>query len=212
METRDLKTKLDELIEKYDEYIVLLGEEIDKHVGLSYARGWRGDDESYNRGKTLREDIERLKEQAEVELTQNMMSANWMRDDLLRIKMDLMSFIKFDSFEIVSYFPYPSVIVRPFITSNSNEEWEAQWMRKMDGMIQEKLAEVKLPWDNKIVIELSCNPGKTIGGKKITNQRFSNLFYAYKDGISYIGFGGIQKDNRKPIIVKNLKNKKNEKN
>ena len=50
---------MDELIKTYDEYIKLLGDEIDGLAGLAYVHGWRSS--RYEQGKALRDKIESLK-------------------------------------------------------------------------------------------------------------------------------------------------------
>jgi len=50
----------DKLIEKLEEYIKLLGLEIDDLVGIAYVHGWRS--EHVEQGKKLREEIKALKD------------------------------------------------------------------------------------------------------------------------------------------------------
>lgn len=50
-----------ELIETYDEYVALLGSEMESLYGLAFVHGYRCEDERVKRGEELRAKIERLK-------------------------------------------------------------------------------------------------------------------------------------------------------
>ena len=51
----------EDIIGVYDEYVKLLGEEIDSFIGLAMAHGWKSTEERIKRGKELRTRIAALK-------------------------------------------------------------------------------------------------------------------------------------------------------
>jgi hypothetical protein len=59
---------MNDLIKAYEDYIKMLGEEIDDLVGLAYVHGWRS--ERIEAGKQCRERIVELKEKL-ISLTDN---------------------------------------------------------------------------------------------------------------------------------------------
>lgn len=53
--------KKDKLIEKLEEYIQLLNEEIDSMAVIAWVHGWRSRRERIEKGELLRREIEELK-------------------------------------------------------------------------------------------------------------------------------------------------------
>ena len=55
-----LQKKLKDLMEAYDEYIELLGQELDETVPIAYNHHWRSD--KYEKGEAARAKIKQVKE------------------------------------------------------------------------------------------------------------------------------------------------------
>ena len=60
-EIKLLKENREDLIKAYDEYIDLLGEELNGAIGIAYVHNWRPVKGGYEKGIQCRENIEKLK-------------------------------------------------------------------------------------------------------------------------------------------------------
>lgn len=98
-----MKDNKDKLIEKLEEYILLLGKEIDDLIGIAHVHGWISC--NVEQGKKLREEIKALKDSKESQFKRlGLFLYREVREDVYEVGLDVpIKFTKKHQKEIEEY-------------------------------------------------------------------------------------------------------------
>jgi len=190
------------LFTAYDEYIKLLGEELNDLMGLAFSHGWQSS--RVEEGEAAREKIEELKKEVDKE-DDNLYEAivgNW--ENYSNKKAILQMLLEAVDFEFISFFYYPSATrVRLLEQSHNGKTPEHDLLEEFGEKLLNKFEEVTgHRRDNKIIIEF-----KPIN--KVKSYYHSTLFLGWHDGKFSIGLEGFNYDKAKPINLKRRKKNEN---
>ena len=187
----------DNLIVAYDEYIKLLGEELDSLVGMAYVHGWQSTEEKINKGEELRAKIETLKKEVEQD-DEKIFKAFMAHYDLMDMKRTILNMLyDANDFEFISFYYYPSgTRVRLLEQSHNGKTPEHDLLEEFGEKLLDKFEAVtKHRRDNKIVIEF-----KVID--KNNESYHTPLFLGWHDGKFNIGLEAFNYDNHPPVYLK----------
>jgi hypothetical protein len=188
----EIREGIRNLITVYNEYIELLGKEIDELTGIAYAHGWR---------ESSRQE-EGIKGREKILSTQNslldLIECDMVKEfDFNFFKNGLMEHINSaNSIELSIYMEYPSTIKYPILEQDNNiRTFEHDWLQSFGDKIISRVEDYNGLVDNKIVV----------GFKPIYNNvsvQTSTLFLSYKDGLYKIGVECFNGDGKPPITIK----------